>query len=75
MALHGFQIPGWGPTTPLAVVALTIVAVLVWQLSHVGMRPAKLPPGPPTLPVIGNLHLMPKSHAWLQYSKWAKQYG
>lgn len=75
MAFNGFQIPGWGPTTPLAVAALTIVAVLVWQLSHVGMRLAKLPPGPPTLPVIGNLHLMPKNHAWLQYSKWAKQYG
>ncbi|KAI1504830.1 cytochrome P450 [Biscogniauxia marginata] len=33
------------------------------------------PPGPPPLPIIGNAHQAPKSHAWLQYHTWSKTYG
>ncbi|KIJ29125.1 hypothetical protein M422DRAFT_95752, partial [Sphaerobolus stellatus SS14] len=32
-------------------------------------------PGPPGLPFLGNALQMPKSHEWITYSKWAKQYG
>ncbi|KAH8890720.1 putative cytochrome P450 [Thozetella sp. PMI_491] len=34
-----------------------------------------LPPGPPPLPIIGNIHQMPKSHPWRQYFSWSKIYG
>ena len=34
-----------------------------------------LPPGPPPLPIIGNLHQTPKSHPWRQYFSWSKVYG
>jgi hypothetical protein len=45
------------------------------RLSRVGRRPAGYPPGPPTWPVIGNLHLMPKEKGHLQFQKWAEEYG
>ena len=80
MTLYNFPSLNPGRTLLLTVSTLSLVAVLVWRyLRGVpavwGLRSAKAPPGPPTLPVIGNLHLMPKSHTWIQYSKWANQYG
>jgi cytochrome P450 len=61
----------------LALYALfaTLVAVLAYRVSKVGRRPAGYPPGPPTLPIIGNLHLMPKEKPHLQFQKWAEEYG
>ncbi|KAF1837103.1 cytochrome P450 [Decorospora gaudefroyi] len=61
----------------LAVFALctALVAVAVYRLSRVGHRPAGYPPGPPTLPLIGNLHLMPAEKPHLQFQKWAEEYG
>ncbi|KAF2026772.1 cytochrome P450 [Setomelanomma holmii] len=52
-----------------------LVALLGYRLRNVGRRPADCPPGPPTLPLIGNLHLMPKEKAHLQFQKWAEEYG
>jgi hypothetical protein len=52
-----------------------LIAVLAYQLSRTGSRPANYPPGPPTLPFIGNLHLMSKEKAHLQFQIWADYYG
>lgn len=55
-----------------------VVACLLSLLSplyRVGRRPKGLPPGPPTIPVLGNIHLFPKRDVHLQYQKWAKEYG
>lgn len=56
----------------LAVVGL---AMALYRLRKVGQRPAGYPPGPPTLPLIGNLHLMPKEKGHLQFHRWAEEYG
>ncbi|KAF2498985.1 cytochrome p450 monooxygenase [Lophium mytilinum] len=58
----------------LAIPVLVGVVVL-WRLLKVGQRPKGMPPGPPTIPILGNLHQMPKESPHLQFQKWAEEYG
>lgn len=51
----------------LVVAIVTAVIALRW-LYNCNMRTAKFPPGPPTLPVLGNLHQMPRKHPFLKYT-------
>ncbi|KAF2733286.1 cytochrome P450 [Polyplosphaeria fusca] len=55
-----------------------LVAIAAWALyriSCIGRRPKNFPPGPPTIPVLGNLHLMPASDPHVKFEEWAKKYG
>ncbi|KAH7110698.1 cytochrome P450 [Dactylonectria macrodidyma] len=62
-------------TVVLALVGLLTGTVLIAYLRGYGMRPTDYPPGPPTLPIIGNLHQMPMTNLHLKLKEWAKQYG
>ncbi|KAE8371336.1 cytochrome P450 [Aspergillus bertholletiae] len=48
---------------------------LVYLALKTGRRAKDLPPGPPTLPILGNLHQIPKKGSYLKFTEWAKQYG
>lgn len=53
-----------------------VVAVIVWLARSLRSLKAKnLPPGPPRLPLIGNLHQAPQNYPWRVYQEWTKQYG
>jgi hypothetical protein len=62
------------PLVGSAVAAIVILYLLgkAWRSSQ---RDPHLPPGPPTLPFIGNLHQMPTEKTHFQLAKWAKEYG
>jgi hypothetical protein len=62
-------------TQTSVLLALVGILLILWRISKVGQRPQDYPPGPPTLPIIGNLHLIPTESRHLQFHKWAKEYG
>ncbi|KAG8966557.1 hypothetical protein FRC03_011695 [Tulasnella sp. 419] len=62
-------------TNTSAAIATLSLAWIVYKLSQVGKREEYLPPGPPTAPLLGNLHIFPKSEAHYQLTKWAQEYG
>ncbi|USW56371.1 Putative cytochrome P450 [Septoria linicola] len=62
----------------LSLFALALLGLLgygIFRLLSIGKRPKDYPPGPPTLPIIGNIHQMPTKDAHLQFQKWAEEYG
>ncbi|ETN43429.1 uncharacterized protein HMPREF1541_02588 [Cyphellophora europaea CBS 101466] len=55
--------------------AVALLASVLYAVVFVGRRDRRLPPGPPTLPIIGNLHQIPTKGSYFTFTKWAKQYG
>ncbi|PVH92621.1 cytochrome P450 [Periconia macrospinosa] len=52
--------------------ATLMLAIISWRYYAFRRR---LPPGPPGLPIVGNLLEMPKSHPWLTHTELRKKYG
>ncbi|KAL5323736.1 hypothetical protein ACEPPN_008277 [Leptodophora sp. 'Broadleaf-Isolate-01'] len=54
---------------------LAALVGLTYLILTVGWRGRALPPGPPTIPLLGNLHQMPLKNAHLKFTEWAQKYG
>lgn len=54
----------------VSLLSLTVLGVVIFwivdRLRKIGSREPGLPPGPPTLPLIGNLNVFPTSRAHLK---------
>jgi hypothetical protein len=57
------------------IATLSIIIFVFVRLGRIGLRPKHYPLGPPTLPLIGNLHLIPKTNRHRQFARWAEEYG
>ncbi|KAF9237853.1 cytochrome P450 [Melanogaster broomeanus] len=64
--------------------ALCVTVLVCITLVHIGRRrgkkrtsrcPHPLPPGPPPLPIVGNVRGINANAPWLAYSEWSKVYG
>ncbi|KAH9990898.1 cytochrome P450 [Xylariaceae sp. FL0662B] len=53
-----------------------IVILALFCLSYrFQARPASYPPGPPAIPVLGNLHQIPLAKSFLKFAEWNRTYG
>lgn len=58
-----------------ALLVCAAAGLLVYRCLQVGKRGPALPPGPKTVPVLGNLLTIPPRYAHLYFHKLAKEYG
>ncbi|OQN96160.1 hypothetical protein B0A48_18075 [Cryoendolithus antarcticus] len=61
--------------TLLLVGAGLLVITFAYALLTVGHRAKDLPPGPPTVPLLGNLVQIPLKGAHFMFTQWAQKYG
>ncbi|KAL0574270.1 hypothetical protein V5O48_007678 [Marasmius crinis-equi] len=56
-------------------VLFAVAAWVVSKLLNIGRREGYLPPGPATVPILGNLHVFPTEYPQHKFTEWARQYG
>ncbi|KAK5189962.1 hypothetical protein LTR47_005961 [Exophiala xenobiotica] len=54
---------------------IVLIALAVYRLLQVGKRDPRMPPGPPTIPILGNAHQIPRTGLYKQFREWAREYG
>ncbi|KAF5626819.1 oxidoreductase [Fusarium tjaetaba] len=62
------------PTFIYGLVGAAVALTLYWLL-QVGKRDPRMPPGPPTVPILGNMHMIPTTGLGKKFMEWSLQYG
>ncbi|KAF7789486.1 hypothetical protein EIP86_000432 [Pleurotus ostreatoroseus] len=58
----------------LIVLALACTIAYLGSLSRKARR-ARLPPGPPSIPIVGALFSLPTVRPWITFNEWSQKYG
>ncbi|KAG1854775.1 cytochrome P450 [Suillus tomentosus] len=62
----------------ISLFSLLLTTGIIWMITKllsIGRREQHLPPGPPTVPILGNALMVPPKFAQLKFTEWAQQYG
>ncbi|KAH8801444.1 cytochrome P450 [Xylogone sp. PMI_703] len=65
-------------STTGAILGLVVASLVAYNLLRYALatqRATSLPPGPPTIPFLGNLHQIPTTKAYLKFQEWSRRYG
>ena len=55
------------PTSYYLCAGVAALFIVVYRLLQVGKRDPRMPPGPPTIPILGNAHQIPRTGLYKQY--------
>ncbi|KAI0163026.1 cytochrome P450 [Pestalotiopsis sp. NC0098] len=64
-----------GPLLGLLFLSIGSLAVVLVKYYLASCRPRNFPPGPSTIPFIGNISHVPKVKGFLKFNEWKAQYG
>ena len=59
----------------LALLSVVLSFTLIFFYPKLCRHTRRLPPGPPALPILGNLFNIPKTRPWVGYLELSKKYG
>jgi len=73
--LHSFAIMSsdWRDICIGALICATLLVAIRGEMDK--KKAVPLPPGPPPIPIIGNVRGIDVNAPWLTYTEWGKQYG
>lgn len=61
--------------TMLAVIAATVLAIVLVKRLLSRSKELPYPPGPKPLPLLGNIRDIPLVSPWITYTEWGRTYG
>ncbi|KAJ5793259.1 cytochrome P450 [Penicillium pulvis] len=61
--------------SPTVIAVLAVISFAAYKLLSMGKREKGLPPGPPTIPILGNLHQIPLTGLHAKFLQWGETYG
>lgn len=56
-------------------IVVAVSVMLLWKRASENRQGLPLPPGPPSLPIVGNLFDMPRRLAWVTFAAMSQKYG